>query len=349
MIRETKTDEYGRVDQSGNKAVEDPHARLMSKLGKILDLKKGATTEAEAATAASVLQRFLDEHNLSIADLERRGQAAPSIEEGHVDLAKAAFGWKLDLAEGIAEFYYCAPLVDRRAKTVAFAGRPDNIQALQMLYTWVIEQVKSIARDARRKHFDETNEHIDPLRWQVSFGEGAVERLIERMRELKARQQEDMARNEYGEVTALALHHASETSDYLEAKYGYRADGKRTKAEQERVERWQREREEKAELEVLCKANNDMEPYYAKYPWERPLSADEQAKRDAEWEERQAEARKREARNAKRRKGTRREAAIDWDKEEQQSTARSSGRTNADKVNLQPFLRGGVAGRKEVE
>lgn len=177
-MRETPTDEWGRTARSGNKAIDDPKERMMERLRKLLEVQNRAATEAEAQQAATLLQRFLTEHNLSVADLERRGQTAPQMAEGQHDLGKAAWKWKLDLAEGIAEFYYCAPLVDRRTKTVAFAGRPDNVEALTMLYAWVCDQIKQVATSERRSHFESTGEHIDPLRWQINFGEGAAERII---------------------------------------------------------------------------------------------------------------------------------------------------------------------------
>lgn len=339
--------EYSQWRQSsGNKAVDDPQQRLLGKLGKLLELKNHAVTEQEAATAASLLSKFLTEHNLSVADLERRGGTAPAVGEKGYDLAKAAFGWKLDLAEGIAEFYYCTSLVDRKKKTVAFVGRPDNVDALTMLYEWVINQIKDIARDERRKHYDSTGEHIDPLRWQVSFGEGAVVRLVERMKEMKARQQEDMSRDQYGDVTALVMHHASEASDYLEEKYGYRQDGKMTKAQREREEKYRLAREKQATLKVQCEASGDMEPYYKLYPWDRPDTPEEIAAQ----ERRNAEYLKKEARNTRRRMnrmgGGRREAATDWDKVDQQDTARAAGRASAGRVNLQPFITGATDKKK---
>lgn len=227
--------------RSGNKVIDNPRDKLHDRLRKILELTRSGN-EKEAQSAAYRLQQLLTEHNLSMADLERKGAAAPGVREQGHDLGKAAFKWKLDLAEGIAEFYYCVPLIDRRTKTVAFVGRPDNVEGLTMLYGWVIDQIKAIATTERRVHFDETGEHIDPLRWQINFGVGAVERLVVRLQEMKSRATEDLARNEEGDVVGLALHHATEASDYLEVKYGYRKDGKRTKADQERVERYQKDR-----------------------------------------------------------------------------------------------------------
>lgn len=329
---------------SGNKHIEDPRERMINRLQKLLQTQSRASTEAESATAAALLQRFLTEHNLSVADLEAKGAAAPSIGETAHDLGKAAFRWKLDLAEGIAEFYYCASIIDRYRKTVKFAGRPENVESLTMLYQWVIDQIKTIATTERRAHYDTTGEHIDPLRWQLGFGEGAARRLIERLRELKARQLEDMSRDESGNVTALAIHHQSEVSDYLEAKFGYRTDGKQTKVERERAERWAKEIAAKDDLRIKCEAAGDMEPFYTEYPWDRPDSLEDIAARkkaDEAWE-------KKEAKRAARRTGrVPREKVVDYDKQDQMYSARESGKASAGKVNLQPFI-GGATERKKV-
>jgi hypothetical protein len=337
MTTETVTDET---------SAEDKH-KLHETLRKILALTT-SPVEGEAQAAAAMLQKLLTKHNLSIADLERKGKAAPGVREQGHDLGKAAFKWKLDLADGIAEFYYCVPLVDRNRKTVAFIGRPDNVESLTMLYGWVIDQIKAIATTERRVYFDNTKEHIDPLRWQISFGEGAVERLIVRLREMKARQSEDMSRNEDGDVTALALHHASEASDYLEEKFGYRVDGRKTKREQEREDRYQREAEAKDEMRIRCQEAGDMEPFYEAYPYDRPKTELEIAKQKAAGDKWIKEYRAREARNARRRTGSWREGpAIDYRKEEQAGSARKAGREAAGKVNLQPFI-GGATDKKKV-
>lgn len=332
--------------KSGNRAIDDPRERMMDKLRKLLEVQNRASTEAEAGIAAGLLQRFMTEHNLSVADLEKKGQSAPKMAEGQHDLGKAAWKWKLDLAEGIAEFYYCAPLVDRYSKRVAFAGRPDNVEALTMLYAWIVDQIKNIATAERRTHYDSTGEHIDPLRWQIDFGVGATERVLTRLKELKARQQEDQARNADGDVMALTIHHEREVSDYLEQTRGYRLDGKPTQQELKyRAER-QAATEKKDTLRIQCEAAGDMEPFYAEYPWDRPDTPEQIAKREkadaAYW--------KKEERNAVRRTGPayRERKAEDPKKREQRSTARNSGRSAADKVNLQPFITGHVDNRKKV-
>lgn len=330
--------------------------KIVDRCRKLLALTE-SPNEHEAALAMETLNRFLTEHNLSIADLEKKGAKAPPVGEHGYDLGKAAFKWKLDLAEGIAEHYYCAAIVNRKIKTISFVGRPDNVEALQMLYAWVIDQIKELSRKSRREHFDATGEHIDPLRWQLQFGEGIVPRLIDRLKEMKTRAEEDMSRDAFGNVTALAVHHQSEVSDFLEKEHGYRTDGKQTQADQDREKRWadwdkrrEEEREKHDKLKAECEANGDMGPYYEAYPYNHP---DKIAEAKAKLEKAQKEEDRKDRARERRRNASGYYEREDerWERKQerrdrvendpQKVAARAAGKSNADKINLQPFVTDG--------
>lgn len=303
--------------------------RLLDRLRKILALTE-SPVEGEAQAAALKLQELLTEHNLSIADLEKRGAAVPPVGESAHDLGKAGFTWKLDLAETIADHYFCYAVVSRYRKTVSFVGRPDNVESLQMLYAWVIDQVKRISADERVKHKEETGEHIDPLRWQVNFGLGVVGRLGRRLAEMREREARD------SKCTALVIHHKTEISDWLEAKGESRIDGRETKGQREYRER----REAQRKADERLKAENP-EAYYDKYPWERPETDEERVNR----EEQEAKDRVREERNARRRTGRYRvHYASDKELEQrsQADTAHGAGTRAAGRINLQPFIKDAV-------
>jgi hypothetical protein len=294
--------------------------RIVEKLRKVLALTS-SPIEGEAQAAAYKLEELLTVHNLSMADLEMKGKIGKSSvqEDGH-DLGKAAFTWKLNLAEGIASFYYCHPIVDRTSKTVRFIGRKDNVESLKMLYGWLIDQIKRISNNERKSHTKNTGEHIDPLRWQVNFGIGAVSRLKEGLKEKAER---DRQANQ--SVMALVIHHETEISDYLEKNYGYRTDGKMTEDQKRR----------RAVREELKK--NDPEAYYKMYPWERPLTDEEkevkrkeEEKRNKAWEKRQ-----------NRRSNTRRYreySAEELRKMEQGRQSKNAGYAAGNKINLEPFV-----------
>lgn len=316
---------------------------LRSRLEKMLALTT-SPNENEAKQAMEMLQKLLTKHNLDIAELELRGhKKAPGVQETGYDLGKTNFKWYLDLAETIASHYYCYPIIDRKHKTIKFVGRPDNVESLTSLYKWIIEQIRSISREARRTYIVEIGEHIDPLRWQLNFGEGIVSRLGDRLQEIKNRLVED------NKAHALVLHHESEISDWLDDKYGYRIDGQPTKYEREYAER-QRIRKE---FKVQCEANGDMEPYYKAYPYERPATpaqlaqyAADKAERDAKWEKEMEKMRRRPAPKARPQKEM---SDADWRKYEQGQTANYHGRRSAAQVNLTPFIEAGSVNTKGPE
>lgn len=306
--------------------MEQVNDQIVEKLRKILALTT-SPMEGEAQAAAYKLEELLTLYNLNIADLEMKGKIKSSVqEEGH-DLGKAAFTWKLNLAEGIAKFYYCHPIVNRINKTVVFIGRKENVESLKMLYGWLIDQIKRISNDERKSHAQLTGEHIDPLRWQVNFGVGAANRLQERLNEKAQREREANKA-----VMALVIHHDTEISDYLEKKHGYRTDGKRT----EEQKRWDREYEERLRLRAELK-EKDIEEYYRLYPWERPLTAEEQEKRNKE----QAKRFKAREKRYSRRSSNRRYkvySAEEIRKMEQGRSSKNAGYKAGDKINMEPFV-----------
>lgn len=333
---------------NGNEAYAENEA-LMEKLRRILALTDPTkTTEGEAGVAAEMLAELLAKHNLSVADLEKRGQRSRvGVREDAHDLGKAAFTWKLDLAEQIAEFYWCHPLVRRMEKTVTFVGRPENVESLQALYGWLIEQIKGISRTERVEWMARTGEHVDPLRWQVNFGVGIVPRLRERLEAQRKKEREDDAARTAADGTGngmslVVVEDASkeEISDYMEEKWGRRIDGRPTKRERERTAQAQAD----AKMEV-----DDPEAYYAKYPDRTPeAKAAAKARSDAYWAEyaaREAKAQKRaEAREARGQSSGRRpryQTEEEYRREVQGDSAKRVGAQSAGKINLSPFVSGG--------
>lgn len=315
--------------------------RIIEKLRKVLALTN-SPVEAEARLAAERLQELLTAYNLDIADLEQKGgHASPTIKEDSHDLGKAAFKWKLNLAEVIAEHYFCVPIVNHYAKTVAFVGRPENVESLKMLYQWLIDQIRRISSEERKKHIQTTGEHIDPLRWQVGFGEGAVIRLGERLHEIKKAREEAEAKSSRSgtTVTALVRTRMDEINDWLEKKYGYRRDGRPTKAQMERTRQWEERQKAMQELK-----ERDPAAYYEIRPWEKPdsMKTAEELREEKKQEARErARARRREARWAREWRDRRSPEQIR--KERQSYTARESGEASADRINLEPFLAEGRA------
>jgi hypothetical protein len=302
---------------------------LVERLRKVLALCD-SPNEGEAAAASIKLQELLTKHNLEVHDLELRGsKLPPNIQKQQHDLGKAAFKWKLDLARGIADHFFCHAIVSDYTKQVHFVGRPENVQSLLMLYAWLIDRIREMSSSTRKEHLASTGEHVDPLRWQVNFGIGAASRLRQRLREKAAEASASTG-------TALVLHHQSEISDWLEAQgYGYRTDGRSTKRGEESRKIWEQKLKEEEEL-----LRNDPAEYYRRFPDRDPQVI----------AHREAERRAKEERNARRRKGRRERPMTEeeYRKNQQGYTAEVSGREAANRINLEPFVRAGST-REELE
>lgn len=218
-----------------------------------------------------------------------------------------------------------------------------------MLYSWLIEQIKQISSAKRKEHEAATGEHIDPLRWQVNFGVGLVSRLQERLDEIKRKQQEDAG-------SALVIHHQSEISDYMEAKYGYRTDGRKTKREEEReaywaqqAAEWEKTRQEAAARKAKLK-EEDIEEFYRQYPEEKPRTA-HQKKQDAARAEKES-AKYWDRYHAKREREARREANLSPEerrKRQQAADAHTTGAKAAKEVNLEPFLKDKTGNHAKID
>lgn len=317
---------------------------LMIKLQRILALASHeGGNENEKLLAMEKLNKLLFQHNLSISELEMRGQKGPEIVEKEHDLGKAAFAWKVSIAEIVANHYFCYPLVHGTGtqKRIRFVGRPDNSEALNALYGWIIKQIQDLSREARQVYYAETGEHIDPLRWQINFGNGIVSRIGDRLEEIKRRRADD------NKVHALVIHHESEISDYFEEKYGWRKDGQMTAEQRKAKEEWKRKSDEKEAFRIECEKNGDMELFYERYPFDRPSTPEEieaAKKRNEEWDEKwkaQQARSERSRRAAATRRNQKGWTETEYKKHVQTWSAYESGEKNANKVNLEPFLKAG--------
>lgn len=284
---------------------------IIDKLNKILALTK-SPVEGEATAAAEMLQKLLTKHNLEIADLERAGavDVTPVTEERIQTFTKYRPDWNYQLAAVLGRHFYSYPM--RAGDDIMFIGRPENIAALRVMYSWMLKQIARIANEERPNH-----PHIGGRRFWNPFCEGMVSRLYTRLEDRRA----EMA-TVSPDAMALVVHHNTEIGDYMEGKWGVRYDGQETA---------KRRADREAKEELL---RTDPDEYYRKYPWERPLTPEEQAARDAEDEK----ARERYARRSARQRPVSDEKLERW---RQEREATRAGVVAGDRVNIEPFLKAG--------
>jgi hypothetical protein len=163
---------------------------IFSKIQKLLALADASrnSSEAEAQAAALKVQELLQDHGLSMAELEAAG--VNSEDDGRrkeVTDRRAIYGWQQSLMMQLAENNFCLHHVrsakltrpgfgERLFETKAhvLVGRNLNVNSTVAVYDYLIE---AITRATREQGFHTTRGDAN------AFAEGAVSRLVVRLAE----------------------------------------------------------------------------------------------------------------------------------------------------------------------
>ena len=190
---------------------------VLKKLQALLRLAKDkAATEAEAALALERAQELLLKYNLEVSQVEAEH---PEDVEGIIDeyfevtcsWANQPKEWKLELARTLGEFNFCRILYSRWG--VIFVGRKTNIEAVEEMYTWVVEQLQ-VAAEKGLQDYKANLGRVHGHRWKNSFYFGARDIIFHRLwtqwREF---------RNTSGETKALVLNNSTALTEYINNKW----------------------------------------------------------------------------------------------------------------------------------
>lgn len=125
--------------------------RLRDRVAKLLALADAPGSEAEGATALAQAQRLLLRHNLTLAQFgaEQRSRDGVSLE--------VVGAWRRLLLGVLSIESLCVAIVatpvEGGTPTVWLFGRPENVEAVQEMYAWIIPQLERLAaeREAERQ------------------------------------------------------------------------------------------------------------------------------------------------------------------------------------------------------
>jgi hypothetical protein len=168
---------------------------VLTRIAKLLALanSKGAT-EAEAALAAEHVQRLLQEHNLTLSQVEAQGgssdttSAARAVEK--TDLS-AARRWRVIIMRAVAEGNFCLHQITkrgyRRTPVHTLVGRDINVRASVLTYEYLVTAATRLLRESSFS----TPGSKSPNEWRNEqyFLEGIANRLSERLEERRAEQE----------------------------------------------------------------------------------------------------------------------------------------------------------------
>lgn len=174
---------------------------ILSRINKLLAIQEArGATEAEAAIAAEHVQRLLQEHNLTLSQIEAAGGSSDgdSGREKKVTTRKAMYEYQKSLMIALAENNFCLHRISEEfvksywgkkfkvidgelvkghyEKRHTLVGRVVNVRVTEATYDYLIDALKYQAKEAGFQLHKLTREMF----W---FYEGAVKRLRDRLAE----------------------------------------------------------------------------------------------------------------------------------------------------------------------
>lgn len=185
--------------------------RILDRMDKILALQKRAGTEAEALAAAAALNKLLEEHNLTVAEVERGGSAGGAVRE-KAAASGGMYEYQRQLWEAVAELYFCTY---RRGGHHAVKRGKTRWRTQHLL---IGRRVNTAAALATGKYLEETAERLCRERLElrsigyggaalvknpqsqffsteaVAFREGLVDRVVEKLQERRQHLLDEAAR-----------------------------------------------------------------------------------------------------------------------------------------------------------
>src|SRR5215216_5589796 len=86
--------------------MEKVNESILKRIRALLAMSRGNANEHEAAVAATKVQELLAQHNLDLADVEKRDAKGKVIEDGDL-MTSSSNPWRRDLAFACARLYFC--------------------------------------------------------------------------------------------------------------------------------------------------------------------------------------------------------------------------------------------------
>jgi hypothetical protein len=185
--------------------------KIIARIQKLMALAKNNPNEHEAEAAANQVQALLAEHNLEMASIEASGAAnagdsgAERVKEQ--SNGKAMYKWQRDLMAAVASLNYCYHSVGHTGKYNKagiwmrspfhfIVGRQVNVLSARLMFDYLtetIEKLVPIANNAQRLS-----------KSAMSWKEGCVARLIERLNDKRWEREQAAARAERAQAAAAA-------------------------------------------------------------------------------------------------------------------------------------------------
>lgn len=125
---------------------------IIEKVQKLLSLSKSSNAN-EAAAAAAAANKLIDQHRLSVADLEVEGQTEDPLEqdEGYVYTSGKVTPWKVNLLGYLVQHYGLYHYNDtdysggRKVSRFRLVGRKSDITVARYMFAWLTVECQRLA------------------------------------------------------------------------------------------------------------------------------------------------------------------------------------------------------------
>lgn len=121
-------------------------SKIKAKIAALLAKAKGTDNEHEADTFLAKAMEMLDQHQLSMADLD--DQEDPVKWYAGLDCTKWTASWQVDLYSAIARLYGCRSIKCHQYKgfKLELVGRESATVTTELMFPWIKEQVNEKGR-----------------------------------------------------------------------------------------------------------------------------------------------------------------------------------------------------------
>lgn len=182
---------------------------IHEKIKKLLALAGNNSNEHEAARAMEIASELMMRHGI---EQEQLGGEKPSIKEG--DYFNVDYAWYGDAAWAAARLYGVRTLrmKSRTDEKWKFVGRPQNIEAAEATFAFIILQVEGLYK----AHLPKGLSQRERSAYRKDFKRGCAHRVYARACEVANQQSLPTSAN------AIVLHRSElerEVNDYLEERY----------------------------------------------------------------------------------------------------------------------------------
>jgi len=134
--------------------------KVIDTIQKLLRLREGTSSQAEAESAAAKVQELLFKYNLEMAEVNSHvpeDERTVGQEEFQTGEGKNEGTWIQQLYWMVSKYNFCFALIlshpRKKSETkMGVVGRPGSVQAVQYLVEWLIPEARNLAKQSFREY-----------------------------------------------------------------------------------------------------------------------------------------------------------------------------------------------------